>query len=238
MADLEVLAKAEGVTVESAPGPGGGKLAALRDPNGFRVEVVAGQTLARPVSPDSRAPWNSSFSHDRPGEAKRIKPGPAHVVRLGHVVLSVNNAEESLDWWRLRFGLIMSDEVRAPNGALAAVFIRCDRGSEPADHHTLNFAAVPGKPAGFHHMAFEVEDLDDLMAGHEHLKSGGFVHDWGIGRHVLGSQVFDYWKDPFGHRVEHWTDGDVFDADTPTNVTDIPTMLGRQWGPAAPADFV
>lgn len=75
------------------------------------------------------------------------------------------------------------------------------------------------------------------MAGHEHLKLGGYIQDWGVGRHVLGSQVFDYWKDPFGNRVEHWTDGDVFTADVPTNVTDLPTMMSHQWGPAAPADF-
>ncbi len=60
------------------------------------------------------------------------------------------------------------------------------------------------------------------MAGHEHLKLAGYQQDWGVGRHVLGSQVFDYWRDPWGYRVEHWTDGDVFTADVPTNVADTP----------------
>jgi hypothetical protein len=50
--------------------------------------------------------------------------------------------------------------------------------------------------------------------------------------------VFDYWRDPWGHRVEHWTDGDLFDASVAPNVTDIATMMGHQWGPKAPADFV
>lgn len=120
---------------------------------------------------------------------------------------------------------------------LAAGFVRCDRGADPANHHTLNFAALPGKEPAFHHAAFEVADLDDLMVGHKHLKRGGYQHDWGVGRHILGSQVFDYWKDPFGNRIEHWTDGDLFDTDSPTNVTDLQTMLGNQWGPAAPSDF-
>jgi len=105
------------------------------------------------------------------------------------------------------------------------------------DHHTLNFASIPGIPPKFHHVAFEVADFDDLMAGSHHLELQGYRHDWGVGRHILGSQVFDYWRDPWGHRIEHWTDGDLFDAHTPPNVVDLPSMLGHQWGPAAPADF-
>ena len=31
----------------------------------------------------------------------------------------------------------------------------------------------------------------------------------GVGRHVLGAQVFDYWRDPWGHVLEHFTDGDL-----------------------------
>ena len=153
-------------------------------------------------------------------------------------MLAVNDVTVTWDWWRERFGLLMSDEVRAPNGAMAAAFIRCDKENEPTDHHTLNFFQLPGKPAGFHHAAFEVASFDDLMVGHERLKEKGYAHSWGIGRHILGSQVFDYWRDPWGHLVEHWTDGDFFASDVPTRVADVPTMLGLQWGPTAPPDFV
>ena len=236
--DLKRLAESEGVAIKDAPGTVGGCKISLKDPNGFLVEVIAGGSRVRSLPNGVRDPWNTLSRRDRPGATKRISPGPANVGRLGHVVLGVNDTGETWAWWQSRFGLIMSDEVRAPNGALAAAFIRCDRGSDPADHHTLNFAAIPGQPPRFHHAAFEVADLDDLMAGHEHLKQAGYRHDWGIGRHILGSQVFDYWKDPWGHRIEHWTDGDMFGADVPMNVADLPTMMGRQWGPAAPSDFV
>ena len=236
--DLKHLAKSEGVAIEDAPGTSGGCKISLTDPNGFLVEVIAGGSRAPSLPNGARDPWNSLSRRDRSGAPKRISSGPANVGRLGHVVLGVNDTGETWAWWQSRFGLIMSDEVRAPNGALAAAFIRCDRGTDPTDHHTLNFAAIPGKPPRFHHAAFEVADLDDLMAGHEHLKQAGYRHDWGIGRHILGSQVFDYWKDPWDHRIEHWTDGDMFVADAPMNVADLPTMLGRQWGPATPSDFV
>ncbi len=235
--DLEALAEAEGVVVEAAVGPGGGQRVQLTDPDGFCVEAVAGRARV-PAAPHGPAnAWNIAARRERHGEAKRIAVNPAHVVRLGHVVLGVTDMTKTWDWWQSRFGLLVSDEVRAPNGDLAALFIRCDRGDEPVDHHTLNFASIPGVPAKFHHAAFEVADFDDLMVGCHHLEAKGYRHDWGVGRHILGSQVFDYWRDPWGHRVEHWTDGDLFDAHAPVNVADLPTMMGHQWGPAAPADF-
>lgn len=235
--DLKALAEAEGVAVEAAAGPGGGQRVLLSDPDGFRVEAIAGRVRAPTLSHGPDNPWNVAARRERHGEAKRIASNAAHVIRLGHLVFSVSNMAKTWDWWQSRFGLLVSDEVRAPNGDLAALFIRCDRGDEPVDHHTLNFASVPGVTPKFHHAAFEVANFDDLMAGSHYLEARGYHHDWGVGRHILGSQVFDYWRDPWGHRVEHWTDGDLFDARVAPNVADIPTMLGHQWGPAAPADF-
>jgi catechol 2,3-dioxygenase-like lactoylglutathione lyase family enzyme len=236
--DLETLAVHEGVAVEDAPGPGGGKLVRLVDPDGFVVDVVAGGIPARPLPDGANPPWNNASEHPRAGLAKRVATGPSNVRRLGHIVLIVSDLERTWRWWRERFGFIISDDVRAPDGTPAAMFVRCDRGDEPTDHHTLNFSLVPGKSPQFHHVAYEVADLDDLMVGHDNLVDKGYRHAWGIGRHFLGSQVFDYWLDPFGNRIEHWTDGDLFAAGTPTHVTDLDTMLGHQWGPNVPADFV
>lgn len=238
IADLETMAREEGVNIRPASGPGGGSMISLRDPDGYLVEVVAGRTPGSLIPSSARDAWNTIHAQTRHGEPKRLASGPANVVRIGHVVLGVSNTQATWDWWQARFGLIMSDEVRAPDGTLAAAFVRLDRGDTLTDHHSLNFASIPGHAPTFHHVAFEVVDLDDLMVGHEHLKKCGYKHDWGVGRHILGSQVFDYWKDPFGNRIEHWTDGDVFAAGSPTGVHDLSVLLGQQWGPDAPANFV
>ena len=86
------------------------------------------------------------------------------------------------------------------------------------------------------HCAFEVCDLDDVWLGHEALAAKGYRHHWGIGRHTLGSQIFDYWRDPWGHVHEHFTDGDLLDASHPTGVCE-PAGAGSQWGPEIPTDF-
>jgi hypothetical protein len=111
--------------------------------------------------------------------------------------------------------------------------MRCDRGDQPCDHHTL-FLLARGGPAGFMHSAFEVADFDDLMAGHEHLKGRGRDAAWGVGRHYLGSQIFDYWRDPWGHEIEHWTDGDKLLARDGGGVATIDQLMGVQWGMKMP----
>lgn len=44
-----------------------------------------------------------------------------------------------------------------------------------------------------HHSSFEVHDMDIQALGHQWLKNKGYELEWGVGRHVLGSQIFDYW---------------------------------------------
>ncbi len=237
LADLDALGEADNLPIVAAKGPGGGKMIVLTDPDGFTVEVVAGKTRSEQLPRGLRGPWNLIDNHGRRNIPRRVSVGAAHVARLGHIVLGVSDLAATWQWYESRFGLLLSDKVFAPNGDVAALFIRCDRGAELVDHHTLNFAAIPGVAPQFHHCAFEVADLDDLMVGNRHMAAAGHGQDWGVGRHILGSQIFDYWRDPWGHRIEHWTDGDVFDASSPVNHTDIPTMMGHQWGPAPPPDF-
>lgn len=236
--DLAKLAAREGVPVEPLDDPGGGSVVRLRDPGGYNIEVVAGQQAAPRRQSGVRQSWNVAENASRLREAKRVTAGPSTVLRLGHVAIIVDEVKRSWDWYADRLGLLSSDEAMAPEGGVAAVFLRCDLGANPADHHSLNLASAPGAASSFHHAAFEVGDLDDLMAGHQFLTEHGYRHRWGVGRHNVGSQVFDYWADPWGHRLEHWTDGDLFTADDPAQVVDLPFMLGSQWGPPIPGDFL
>src|SRR5258705_11061128 len=118
----------------------------------------------------------------------------------------------ALNWFLDPFGMTVSDFSYSPGrreGGPILSFIRCDRGSVAADHHTLAMALGPVKR--YMHSAYEVADLDALAAGGEHLRAQGYFRSWGIGRHIEGSQIFDYWRDPDGFLVEHYADGDLFD---------------------------
>lgn len=231
--DLEVLAKAEGVAVEDLGEPGGGKVVRLTDPDGYLVEVVAGQAKGEPAPLPADQPFNTAAAKPRFRRTVRLDPKPAHVKRIGHVVLKVRDFRTSEKWYKDRFGFLTSDEVEAARDVPLGAFMRCDRGDKPADHHTLFLAQLPGE-LGILHAAFEVANLDDLMLGHQHLKAKKREAAWGVGRHIMGSQVFDYWKDPFGNELEHWTDGDLFTAEDPPQKMPMSALLAVQWGSPHP----
>ena len=75
-------------------------------------------------------------------------------------------------------------------------------------------------------------DLTCVMAARERQ------HAWGIGRHIQGSQVFDYWRDPFGNKIEHWTDGDLVNDATPTTHEPLTPDAFAQWAPPLSPDFL
>ena len=231
--DLQTLSRAEGVAVEPFDAPGGGHRVVLRDPDGHPVEVVAGQTPADPLPLPERQPWNSGLGKGRLRQTKRVTASASHLLRLGHTVLNVSNFRVSEAWYKERFGFLTSDEIAISPEFSVGAFLRCDRGDAPTDHHTLALMQSPRGP-GFNHAAFEVVDLDDLMLGHQRLKDAERKAEWGVGRHLLGSQVFDYWRDPWGHTLEHWTDGDLFTAADGSNTATLPDLLAVQWGPVAP----
>lgn len=234
ISDLEILAKAEGVAVEALHAPGGGRVVRLIDPDGRLVEVVSGQTPLDPLPLEAETQRNSAASgRPRLRASVRLAAGPATVVRLGHCVLEVSDFRTVEAWYKSRFGFITSDEIEMAPGVALGAFLRCDQGDTPTDHHTLFLLQSPAGP-GFNHAAFEVSGMDDLMRGHAHLKRAGREAAWGVGRHILGSQIFDYWKDPWGHELEHWTDGDLFTVADGSHMKTMADLLGVQWGPMHP----
>jgi len=233
LADLERLAAHEGVAVEDLDEPGGGRIVRLTDPDGYRVEVVAGQALDAAMLPFADQPRNTAAARQRFRATVRFDPAPAHVRRIGHAVLKVRDFRKSEAWYKERFGFLTSDEVEAAKNVPLGAFLRCNRGDKPADHHTLFLAQLPGE-LGILHAAFEVANLDDLMLGHQHLKARKREPAWGVGRHIMGSQVFDYWNDPFGNELEHWTDGDLFTAADPPQKQPMSALLAVQWGSPHP----
>jgi catechol 2,3-dioxygenase-like lactoylglutathione lyase family enzyme len=228
--DLDKLATHDEFSdVAELDGPGGGRVVRATDPNGFQVEVVAGRRSVGTLPMPSAAIRNDAAAQPRKGAPVGLEPGPSHVKRLGHCVLNVVDYRASDSWYKKHFGLVTSDEIQFDEQTALGAFLRCDQGERYVDHHTLFLVGV-GK-AGFNHAAFEVSDFDDLMGGHTHLNNSGRHLQWGIGRHILGSQIYDYWLDPYGHMIEHWTDGDLFNNTTPPNIADVTSLVGSQWGP-------
>jgi catechol 2,3-dioxygenase-like lactoylglutathione lyase family enzyme len=232
--DLRAAAKLDGASpVEKIDAPGGGQRVRFTDPDGYAIEVVHGRELLPPLPVRSTGPLNRGRDRQRLGVLQRVQAGPACVKRIGHAGIHVGDFRRSAEWYQSRFGFIASDEIfLGDRDNLVAAFLRCDLGDVHADHHTLVCVGV-GDQQGLDHAAFEVEDYDAVMLGHDHLKNAGYTHKMGVGRHILGSQVYDYWCDPWGNVLEHFTDGDLLDAEHETERHDPGAALGSQWGSLA-----
>ena len=139
------------------------------------------------------------------------------------------------DWYQRVLGIIPTDVQYLADGSPSLAFCRLNLGDQPADHHTV--VIVGGIEEKYEHSAYEVVDLDALGQGQQVLRAQGHRHMWGIGRHVLGSQLFDYWFDPDGFEYEHYTDGDVFTADFETAYSPLEFGSIWAWGDDAPASM-
>jgi hypothetical protein len=235
-ADLEALSRLPGASaIEPLGWPGGGDCVHLIDPSGFRVDAVFGRSVVPELPHRHPLPFNSVDLQARINDPQRPPFSPPDVIRLGHVALELADYQATSAWYTRHFGFIPSDIQALPDGSPAVAFMRLNRGDQPADHHTLALAQTFAPV--LNHISFEVIDPDAIGMGNRLLRDRGWKHAWGIGRHLLGSQIFDYWQDPWGDKHEHYCDGDLFTADQPTGIHPASRAGMAQWGQVMPSSF-
>jgi catechol 2,3-dioxygenase-like lactoylglutathione lyase family enzyme len=192
-----------------------------------------------PAIPLDHQPMNTGAEPlRRAGELMRLRPSPTPIKRIGHGVFGTPRVQETVQWFRDTLGFLGSDDVYVGEKSnIIGSFNRCDCGDEYVDHHTL--FAVHNERAGMNHMSFEVPDVDAVFKDHEYLaRLGKYEHMWGVGRHLLGSQVYDYWCDPWGRVHERWADTDRLNATSRTNLLSAEEALVSQWGEDPPEKFI
>lgn len=245
-ADLKICAREFGTAVEENTEFGGGAIVRVADPSGFQIEIVHRPPIEplplRAVNPGNVGPDRSRYG--RMNAKARFDRGPSHVLRLGHVVTVVPNADEAFEWYARNFNFRITDRFHSPDddSRNMLIFAHCGLGQRFTDHHTLAFIdtkAFPAMPVStIDHSAYEVLDWDDLMMGHDVLKNAGRTHTFGVGRHVTGGMVFDYWRDSAGNKIEHWADGDYVNDDYESSRDPLGSVRAGSWGPEISANFV
>jgi catechol 2,3-dioxygenase-like lactoylglutathione lyase family enzyme len=169
------------------------------DDNGI---VIGFRLFARkpltPVASLENAPgdirrWNS---HRR--WVKRAQP-----QCINHVVFGVPDIDRAMAFYTGRLGFRLSDVSRG-----LGAFMRCDGRNE---HHSVFFlkTAFPV----WHHVAFGVQNVDEVMVGADHMQRCGWTSDLGVGRHRIGSSVFYYLNNPAGGMSEYSADTDYLTDD-------------------------
>jgi len=132
----------------------------------------------------------------------RPKGIPFRCNKIGHVALYVKDLERSAKFYTEVMGFSISDAYDSNVLPGGVVFLRVS-----ADHHGVALFPLPeGQPphGAFHHMAFEVSTLDEVVRARDYLRK----HDVPIhfeGRRRAGCQIAIEFVDPDGHNLEiYW----------------------------------
>lgn len=133
---------------------------------------------------------------------RAAKEMPFRIRKIGHVVLRASDLPKSVDFYTRLLGFEISDiypEEMLPGGM---VFMRYN-----PDHHGVALVGgMPGPSAKreLHHIAFEVDTLDEVFLARKRLRAHGvpIVFE---GRRRAGVQIAIEFLDPDGHHLEiYW----------------------------------
>lgn len=237
-ADLEEAIHEHGASaIRELDAPGGGRAVTMISPDGMKVDLVCGVESNDPRQPDGLLKINSPGARTRfadPQEQRALAP-PA-LFRLGHVGLFVKDYAATSAWLKNTLGLRCSDAMYAGSpDRVVAGFFRLDSGEGWVDHHTIFMAQR--ETAGIHHVSFEVQDYETQFRAHRWLRQQGWTPSYGVGRHPLGSHIFDMWRDPDGFRFETFSDTDLVNHHHKAGHHNIAEQEIDMWGSADPAQY-
>ncbi|KAK3112037.1 hypothetical protein LTR53_012102 [Teratosphaeriaceae sp. CCFEE 6253] len=209
-ADFEKASSIEGAQqVDISARPGKGRMITLHDPNGYEIQFLWDQEGRTPpehgisVCTGGHPPMNGALekhrkvpaqSHAGLGDYTRMIDSPAMVHKLGHFGYETDNYDSTCAWHTKHFNFRPTDVLyAAANKSLdVATFFRVDIGKGYVDHYCFLITRSEKSGTKVRHSSFEVEDIATQFMGHQWLADRGHELVWGIGRHIHGSQVFDY----------------------------------------------
>lgn len=201
----------------------------VREPvTGLEIEITVAPPIADgPTPPAVNAPGHTVERVDRPSDAV-MDTGPIAVSNLTHLVYGSTDQPATVRFLTEALGFEISDEVP---GIIA--FTRCGE-----VHHNL---AVQAAPVAFmHHLAFEVDGVDEVVrGGMAMVEADPDRHLWGVGRHAIGSNWFWYLREPGGNFIEYAADIDRISTQADYRPKD---WSGHEFlysfGPSLPAQFM
>jgi 2,3-dihydroxybiphenyl 1,2-dioxygenase len=178
-------------------------LISFADPSGNRLEAFHGAAVA-----------DEPF---RPGRMiSGFRAGP---LGMGHALMTVENIDTALAFYRDLLGFRISDYMRTP---VCAYFLHVN-----ARHHSIALAEAPH--AGMHHLMMELFSLDDVGQGYDLALMNRERIVATLGRHSNDLMTSFYMHSPSDFLVEYgWGGRDVDDAVwKPEELTTLDSFWGH-----------
>ena len=142
-------------------------------------------------------------------------------VLLEHITLLCDDVRATAMFLVDVLGLRISDSVQPPGEPWRNTHMRAG-----VLHHDVGLLLAP--ESALHHFWFAVPSTAQIVATADSIAAHGLELDASIGRHVAGNNIFIYFRDPSGHRVEVNTDMARVDQAAPPKMSTshCPSMPG------------
>jgi catechol 2,3-dioxygenase len=203
--------RAEGIEVAMlSPGqvcPGSGTVARFRAPSGHTVELECGQQQVGNGLPLINPP-------PKPDDLRGMAP-----PRVDHIFLLCEDVDGVTEFFIRVLEFRLTEQIVADDGHQLASFLE-------RSHTAHDIAFLTGPDGGFHHLAYWVDDWNELRDAADICAYHGVAIDAGPTRHGATRGCGLYFFDPAGNRNELFTGGYQFDPDDePTTWTEA--EMGR-----------
>lgn len=195
------------------------------DPAGMAVSISVGERSAAeglaPMEAKGGAVGARAASLRSDGERGRPR-------RLSHLAMFTKDINKVLAFYEQALGLRLADR---------SLDIVCFMyGVHGSDHHMI--ALLDSTGPGLHHSSWEMSSIHEMGLAATHMAQAGHDYQWGVGRHVLGSNYFNYVRDPWGSYAEYSAGMDYVPADVDYPSDNYgPEDSFYLWGPNVPAGF-
>ncbi len=193
--------------VNAGEQPGLGRRIGFTIPSGHRIELVAHSEQSDP-KPRIHNP-----------DVWEIEPRGMRARRFDHALLYGPDVEKTLDFFQKVLDFRCAERVDMPDGLLA---IWLTAGMKA---HDIAFVKYP-EPGKLHHVAFELENWNDVGNAADILTRYDISVDIGPTRHGITRGQTIYFFDPSGNRNEVFAGGYTYYPDVPTRTWDE-TQVGK-----------
>lgn len=188
-------------------GPGGGTTVRFRAPTGHTVDLIH----------DMERVGNLLPLHNPPPEPLGLVG--IHPPRLDHIFVMCEDVDAATAFFREVLDFRLTEQVLADDGHQIATFLE-------RSHTAHDLAFITGPQGAFHHVAFWVDDWNELRDAADTCSYHGVTIDAGPTRHGATRGWGLYFFDPAGNRNEVYTGGYWADPDREP-VTWTESEMGR-----------
>ena len=205
---------------------GHGKAFSFHDPDGHRFELFYESERYQPP-PELRPALKN--------QPQRYTGRGACVRQLDHVnFLAVDPAENRV-FGEQHLGMRLTEQILLDNGVEAGVWLTCNQKS----YEVVYTHDRTGTHGRLHHIAFLVEEREDVLRAADIFLEYGVVMESGPHKHAIQQTFFLYTWEPGGNRIEICSGGHlVLAPDHETVVwSQAERAKGQAWGMQTIASF-